>query len=399
MEIISYLENTKPATRNIFRLDFPRRIPRNKRAAYLTVKRTSVKIEDWLTPAIRGIKDFLLHHYGVWLVLMLVISAFFLASSAVEYSRQFISAVPFAPLTVNENDFLNSAMNRFAFSQTVFSEQDEMFDTNGNLLEADGETLTSSTSEIAPVSFTLPVTYTTYTVGSNDTISGITRKFGLNNISTLIGINKINNVRLLRSGQKLTIPSIDGLQHVVTSGETLEGLSVKYQVTVEDLLDVNDLSEISLTIGQVLFIPGARMDSTALKQTLGDTFMNPLQGLAWRLTSSFGTRADPFTGVKSYHTGIDLAIASGTPVKAAMNGKIAVAGFNPTYGNYVIINHENGYQTLYAHLSRINVKSGQRVSQGGNIGLVGSTGYSTGPHLHFTVYKNGKLVNPLPLIK
>ena len=95
-----------------------------------------------------------------------------------------------------------------------------------------------------------------------------------------------------------------------------------------------------------------------------------------------------------------MAVPQGTPIKAAMGGKIAAVGFTNVYGYYVIINHENGYQTLYAHMLRKSpVNVGQRVSQGEQIGLVGSTGYSTGPHLHFTVYKNGKLIDPLSVLK
>ena len=94
-----------------------------------------------------------------------------------------------------------------------------------------------------------------------------------------------------------------------------------------------------------------------------------------------------------------MACPTGTPIYAAMSGKVVVAGWSNVFGNYVIINHENGYQTLYGHLSKRIAQQGQRVSQGTRIGLAGSTGYSTGPHLHFTVYKNGKLVDPLTLLK
>ena len=89
----------------------------------------------------------------------------------------------------------------------------------------------------------------------------------------------------------------------------------------------------------------------------------------------------------------------GTPITAAASGTIAFTGVSPVFGNYVIIRHSNGYQSLYGHMSQIIAKKGQYVSQGTRIGLVGSTGYSTGPHLHFTVYKNGKLVDPMSLVK
>ena len=88
-----------------------------------------------------------------------------------------------------------------------------------------------------------------------------------------------------------------------------------------------------------------------------------------------------------------------TQVKASADGKVSVCSYSPVYGNYVIITHDNGYQTLYAHLYAATVKKGQVVTQGTKIGLLGNTGYSTGPHLHFSVYKNGKLINPFEVLK
>ena len=276
--------------------------------------------------------------------------------------------LPFLP--AQELKILDSAMSRFALMS-----EDEV-DPNGNIL-IDGKEIS-----LAEISFNQPVTFQTYTVQSGDTISGITYKFGLTNISTLIAVNDIGNVRQLRSGQKLKIPSMDGLSHTVLANETLEGLSTRYKVTVEDILDVNDLDSATLLKGQHLFIPGAKMESKALQKALGELFIWPLDG-GYRISSRFGPRLDPFT-----------------PIKAAMSGKIAVVGYTNVYGNYVIIDHENGYQTLYAHMQKpAPVKKGQRVAQGTRIGAVGNTGYSTGPHLHFTVYKNGKLINPETVLK
>ena len=86
-------------------------------------------------------------------------------------------------------------------------------------------------------------------------------------------------------------------------------------------------------------------------------------------------------------------------IKSAMSGTVAAAGYSNVYGNYVIINHGNGYQTLYAHMSSASVKKGERVAQGAQIGHTGNTGYSTGTHLHFSVYRNGKLINPAQVLK
>ena len=254
-----------------------------------------------------------------------------------------------------------------------------------------------SRAELAAL-FKKPVSYQTYTVRSGDTLGGITKRFGLTNLSTLIDVNGITNARSLHEGQKLRIPSVDGLMYTVSKGNSLTGLSAKFNVPLEDLLDVNDLASQTLTVGQQLFIPGAKMDAAKLHEVLGDLFKIPITA-AYRISSKFGWRPDPFTGVRSYHTGIDLACPEGTPIRAAMNGTVAFVGWSNVFGNYIIVNHPNGYQTLYGHLSASRVKKGQNVTQTTVIGLVGSTGYSTGAHLHFTVYKNGRLVNPSSVLK
>ena len=254
-----------------------------------------------------------------------------------------------------------------------------------------------SRAELAAL-FKKPVSYQTYTVRSGDTLGGITKRFGLTNLSTLIDVNGITSARSLHEGQKLRIPSVDGLMYTVAKGNSLAGLSAKFNVPLEDLLDVNDLASQTLTVGQQLFIPGAKMDAAKLHEVLGDLFKIPITA-AYRISSKFGWRPDPFTGVRSYHTGIDLACPEGTPIRAAMNGTVAFVGWSNVFGNYIIVNHPNGYQTLYGHLSASRVKKGQSVTQATVIGLVGSTGYSTGAHLHFTVYKNGRLVNPSSVLK
>jgi len=328
--------------------------------------------------------------FRILLLVMMVVTGVVLSAGMLSL-YQYLSSLsrpvvlPFLP--AEELEILDSAMSRFALMSD--SEVDDL----GNIL-IDGKEIA-----LENLTFSDPVTFQNYTVQSGDTISGITYRFGLTNISTLIAVNDIGNVRQLRSGQKLRIPSVDGLLHNVAANETLEGLSARYRVAVEDILDVNDLESANLTTGQQLFIPGAKLDAKTLQNAMGELFIWPLSG-SYRITSRFGYRLDPFTGVPSSHTGIDLAMPQGTPIKAAMSGKIAVVGYTNVYGNYVIIDHENGYQTLYAHLQKpAPVKKGQRVAQGTRIGAVGNTGYSTGPHLHFTVYKNGRLIDPESVLR
>ena len=125
-------------------------------------------------------------------------------------------------------------------------------------------------------------------------------------------------------------------------------------------------------------------------------FMYPLPG-GGRVSCSFGYRTDPFP---SNHTGVDLAIASGSPIVASKAGTVAsVVKSNTGYGNCIMINHGDGTSTRYAHCSKMYVSNGQKVSQGETIAAVGSTGLSTGPHLHFEIYINGARVNPMPYIR
>lgn len=122
-----------------------------------------------------------------------------------------------------------------------------------------------------------------------------------------------------------------------------------------------------------------------------------IQGIvrsAVRVTSPFGLRKNPFTGRAEFHSGIDLAAAKGTPVYPVRPGEVVFSGWQPGYGKVVIVSHEDGDETLYAHNERNLVQRGQRVDWDAPIGRVGSTGDSTGPHVHFEVRKNGRAINP-----
>ncbi|MDR2069158.1 MAG: M23 family metallopeptidase [Spirochaetaceae bacterium] len=248
-----------------------------------------------------------------------------------------------------------------------------------------------------PMEFSKPrmLLYTAYTVKPGDTISDLARNFGLNQ-DTLISYNAIKQSRLLQIGQVLKIPNQDGLLYTVKKGDTLAALAEKYQTGADTLKTVNELFSETVTVGSRIFIPGARLDRMDLQEINGDLFTWPVYGY---LTSLYGYRASPFTGVRQFHSGIDIGAAAGTPIRAAMGGRVTAAGYDDSYGNYVVITHHGGYRTLYGHMSVIRVKTGAYVGAGERIGDVGSTGRSTGPHLHFTVYKNGVTINPRALLK
>jgi len=238
--------------------------------------------------------------------------------------------------------------------------------------------------------------YDTYVVKSGDNISTLAIIFGLNQ-DTIISINKITNTRLLQINKVLKLPNQDGILHKVSKDDTLVSIAEKYKADAQAIQIVNELFTDDIATGTDLFIPGAKLDFVSLQEINGDLFLWPISGI---VTSAYGYRRSPFNeSLREFHSGIDIRGGMGTPIKAAMSGRVDRVGYDNSLGNYVIINHHSGYRTLYGHLSVIRVKTGAYVAMGERIGDVGSTGLSTGPHLHFTVYKNGVTVNPRSLMK
>lgn len=118
-----------------------------------------------------------------------------------------------------------------------------------------------------------------------------------------------------------------------------------------------------------------------------------------RYTSQFGYRINPITNVRAFHTGLDIAAPLGTKIKAAYNGTVSKTGEDSHSGKYIFLTHANGLETFYCHCSEIIAEKGAKIRQGETIALVGSTGWSTGPHLHFEIHKNGKRLDPLPFLQ
>jgi len=234
-----------------------------------------------------------------------------------------------------------------------------------------------------------------YTVVKGDTISVIAQKAG-RSLDTVLSWNDIRDVRSLAPGTVLGIPNADGLRYRVRRGDTLEAIARRAGVPLEKLLDFNDLSTSVIKAGDILFLPGAHMAASDVARILGNLFIYPLRG---RLTSQFGNRISPITGVRTFHAGVDLKANIGTSVGAAMAGRVIDVGVNATFGRYVILSHGGAYQTLYAHLDRAYVAKGTQVSQGEKIAESGNTGETTGPHLHFGIYRNGEAVDPLGYLR
>ncbi len=146
----------------------------------------------------------------------------------------------------------------------------------------------------------------------------------------------------------------------------------------------------------VLYFPGEQFTALERAYFLGILFEFPI--VRGRITSLFGPRRNPFTGGPDFHTGIDIGAPDGTEVHAARDGVVSETGHNEVFGNFVVLTHQGGYQTVYGHLSVIGVTMNERVNAGAVLGEVGHTGLATGPHLHFEVIRKGRVTDPLPLL-
>ena len=271
----------------------------------------------------------------------------------------------------------------------------------GNSLDSTVNTqLVSNRVEIpadAPHGMLITFEWQQYRVQRGDSVSGIAQKYGVS-VGAIIASNEIQNARRLQEGAVLRIPNIDGIPYKIQRGDSLSRISASFNVPLEVILDANDIKSDNIRVGDTIFIPGARMNDIDLRLSLGDLFMFPLQTRR-NITSSFGWRRDPFTGAPQFHNGVDFRANTGTTVLAALDGTVSVVMETRLYGKHIIISHNNGYKTLYAHLNSFSVRQGDRVARGRKIGESGNTGYSTGPHLHFGIIdRNGKFINPLELL-
>lgn len=259
--------------------------------------------------------------------------------------------------------------------------------------------------------------YLTYIVQQGDTAASIAARHGLQLESLLWNNPELRtDPNFLYVGEELTIPSRDGILYTVQLGDTLLDIADVYQADVESIVGLsgNQLGDAdSVLDGAVLLLPGAVPppppppavtpepffaaaapdegyggDSAAAAGAVYSGFMWPVGG---SLNDYFGAPR----GGGTYHSGLDIGADSGTLIAAAAGGQVVLASSGYGYGNYVIVRHDNGYETLYAHLTEIYVAQGQWVAQGEAVGTVGSTGWATGPHLHFEVRVGGASVDPL----
>jgi len=243
--------------------------------------------------------------------------------------------------------------------------------------------------------------FITYTVQANDNIWAIAQGFGLKAETVLWANPKVENAPdLLSVGQRLVIPPVDGIYYTVAKGDTVEKLAKTYKTTVEKIIgfEANELEEpYMLAQGQQIMLPDGR------KQVVPSNYypMTSVGSAPKNAPKGSGRFAWPTQGLLtqrywSGHLGIDIANRTGVPVRAADDGYVVMAGRDTWgYGNQVLIDHGNGYMTRYAHLDSIKVKAGDAVQRNQQIGTMGNTGRSTGPHLHFEILYSQQRRNPL----
>lgn len=236
-----------------------------------------------------------------------------------------------------------------------------------------------------------------YVVQRGDNVSKIAESFGLDPETILWSNPELETwPDYIVVGQELFILPVNGAYHKVKAGDTLDSIAERYSVDVQVIIECeyNELEEpYQLQPGQRLVVPGgtrplvpkyvqATAPAPADAPRGSGNFMWPASGY---LTQGY------WLG----HQAVDIGAPTGTPIYAADTGYVSGTGWMGGYGNYIIVNHGNGFETLYAHLSRIRVIAGQGVQRGDVIGLMGSTGRSTGPHLHFEIRQGGVKRNPL----
>ncbi len=230
-----------------------------------------------------------------------------------------------------------------------------------------------------------------YVVSAGDTISGIAKEFGIT-VNSVLWANNLYSTSIIKSGDVLEILPISGVKHTVKSGDTLSEVAKLYKADAEEIAFYNNIEDGKLKATATIIVPGGVLPNSMLPQpVLAKTILKKApaytkagQGSGYFIYPAAGHN----WGRIHANNGVDISNPKGGSIYAAAAGTVILAdgsGYNGGYGQYIKIQHPNGVVTLYAHLSKILVKTGQDVSQGAVIGMMGNTGRSTGTHLHFEV--------------
>ncbi|MDO8430385.1 MAG: M23 family metallopeptidase [Candidatus Taylorbacteria bacterium] len=233
-----------------------------------------------------------------------------------------------------------------------------------------------------------------YTVHEGDTLSKVAQMFDVS-VNTIIWANELGKNTTLKQGQMLVILPISGIRYTVKKGDTIKGIVTRYRSDLEEVLEYNDLTLLTvLKAGDVIIIPDAEPTAVYIPKIaqVRSTISNKAHDTKGPFYPGYYIRPI-IGGIKSQdlhgYNGVDLAASVGTVIRASASGKvissISNGAWNGGYGNYVIISHNNGTQTLYAHTQKNFVKVGDTVGQGEMIAKIGMTGKTTGAHVHFEI--------------
>ncbi|MCK4539828.1 M23 family metallopeptidase [Candidatus Parcubacteria bacterium] len=247
----------------------------------------------------------------------------------------------------------------------------------------------------------------THKVQPGDSVSTIAQNYGIS-VSTILWENNLSAYSIIRPGDNLDILPMSGITYKIKSGDSISKVARQYNIEGEKIASVNKLENNSLKIGQKLIIPGAKKaiyssykpttytGFEAIKNIVKAPSAKPVVGnkMNW---PTIGKRITQYYSWR--HHGLDIANRTGTPLYAADAGTVEVAGWGTGYGNQIVINHGGGKKTRYAHCSKFYVKKGNTVTKGQTIAAMGSTGWSTGSHIHFEIIINGAKKNPLNYIR
>ncbi len=242
-----------------------------------------------------------------------------------------------------------------------------------------------------------------YTVLGGDTLASIAKKFDIS-VDTIKWANDLKS-DTIKPGQVLKIPPVTGVVHKVVSGDNIYTIAKKYKTDAQNIVnfpfnDFADQDTFALTVGQTLFVPGGVIEEAAPVAPSGQYFAQIQAGVKGSSSFIWPTSGGITQYPVWYHMALDIANASAPPILAADTGTVIYSGCVAYgYGCHIIIDHGNGYQTLYGHMSQLIASAGQVVSKGVQIGVMGSTGRSTGTHLHFEIRSGGSLLNPLNFLK
>ncbi|MCX7928917.1 MAG: M23 family metallopeptidase [Patescibacteria group bacterium] len=244
-----------------------------------------------------------------------------------------------------------------------------------------------------------------YIVNEGDTLSSIADKFGVS-LETILWQNNLTKTSKIKPGQIIQVLPVTGVAHKVQKGDTVYSIAKKYDTEPQSIVDFpfNTFSNdetFEIAVGQLIIVPDGvkpeeKPSAPRVRQTTPNAGTVVASGMfVWPANGTITQ------GYSWYHKGIDIANRAAPDVLASDSGTVIVAGWpdNYGYGNRVIIDHGNGYKTLYAHLQKIYVTAGQTVARGNAIGKMGSTGRSTGTHLHFEIIKSNGHLSPLTVLK